>query len=100
MIAPADAWRDDNDLTLRTPNVTEYRAPDSDSASQLPEHANLRYNLEALVDVPLFLTDDTPEGRMIFDDAGLPRFESTVPLAVNILIPHSVVAEEIGRAHV
>jgi len=98
MIEQSVAWMDENDLNLRITNVTEYRAPDSDSASQLPEHANLRYNLEALVDVPLFLTDDTPEGRMIFDDAGLPRFESTVPLAVNILIPHSVVAEGASKA--
>src|SRR5690625_7733580 len=93
MIEQSVAWMDEHDLNLRITNVTEYRAPDSDSATQLPEHANLRYNLEELVDVPLFLADDTPEGRMIFDAAGLHRFKSTAPLAVTILIPHSADAE-------
>lgn len=100
MIEQTVAWMDTHDLGLRVVDVVEYLEPGStdDENDDMEAHPNLRYDIRAQIDVPLFLTNDTPDGRMLFDADGLPRFDDTVALDVDILIPHSVIAEGESKA--
>lgn len=95
MIEQSVEWMDNHDLNLRVVEVIEYLEPgrEDEETDTLKVHPNLRYDLRTHIDVPLFLTDDTPAGRMLFDDAGLPRLDGTIALPVDILIPHSVIDE-------
>lgn len=92
MISQSVDWMDDNALNITSIEIKRYldlEDPDLDPEAERHEH--LHYKISATVDVPLFLTDATPNGRMLFDDDGLPRYEETYALPFDILIPHSVV---------
>lgn len=97
MIAQSGDWMDANDFNVEIVDVTSYEEGPHDPDDNT-YHPNLRYDIRAHVDVPLFLTDNSPDGRMLFDENGLPTYEDTTALEVDFLIPHSVADAESSEA--
>lgn len=97
MIAQSGAWMDSNDLNLRIVDVQKY-IEGTQNEDAPAAHPYLRYDIRAEIDVPLFLTDNSPNGRMLFDEDGLPRYDETTTLEVDFLIPHTVADAESSDA--
>lgn len=92
MISQTVDWMDENPFNITAVEVKRYQDPeDPDLDPEAETHAHTHYEIRATLDVPLFLSDATPEGRMRFDEDGLPRYEETYALPFDIVIPHSVV---------
>lgn len=94
MIAQSVEWMDDNSFNITSTDIVRFEDPyDPDLDKADPTHEHLYYDIRATVDVPLFLSDETPEGRMLLDDNGVPRYQDTYALPFDILIPRTVVEE-------
>lgn len=92
MIAQTVDWMDQEALNITSTSIVKFEDPnDTGLDPEAPTHEHLYYDIRATVDVPLFLDDAGPEGRMQFDESDVPAYEETYALPFDILIPRSVV---------